>query len=48
MKKEYSSPEFELILLELNNDVLSVSDPAEPVPTGPGGGLDPGQDPFAF
>ena len=44
-KSTYSSPELELIKYSLSADVLSVSDPAEPVTPGPGGGVGPGVDP---
>ncbi len=47
-KKTYSSPEVEMIKFHLSTDVLTVSDPADTVSQGSGGGLpaDPGSDPF--
>lgn len=47
MKKEYISPEIELLKMQLSSDVLSVSDPDEGVDTGSGTGQsDPSTDPF--
>lgn len=47
MKKEYSSPEFELTKVRFIKDVLTISDPDEGVNTGGGSGQpDPGVDPF--
>lgn len=44
MKKDYSSPDLEIIELVLQRDVLSASDPEDPIATEVGG-ADPG-DPF--
>lgn len=47
MKKNYSSPELELIDLYVASDVLAVSDPMETTPTGGGSGQgDASSDPF--
>lgn len=46
-KSTYSSPELELIKYSLSADVLSVSDPADPVTPGSGVEIPPGgDDPF--
>ena len=47
-KSTYSAPEMELIKYSLSADVLSVSDPADPVGPGTGGEIGPGEDPFAL
>ncbi|WP_316607284.1 hypothetical protein [uncultured Ruminococcus sp.] len=47
MKKNYSSPELELINLAISKDVLAVSDPMETTPVGEGvNPANPGSDPF--
>lgn len=47
MKKNYSSPELELIDLYVTTDVLAISDPMETTPTGGGSGQsNPSSDPF--
>lgn len=43
MKKKYCSPDFDLINIKLNSDLLNVSDPE---PTVPGGGGGSTEDPF--
>jgi len=42
----YSSPDLELIKLNMSADVLAISDPAQPVTPGTGGGSGAGEDPF--
>lgn len=45
-KKEYASPELELVKLTISSDVLAISDPMSAVSEGSGGGLGPGDDPW--
>lgn len=45
-KKEYASPELELVKLTISGDVLAISDPMSVVTEGSGSGLGPGVDPW--
>lgn len=45
-KKEYASPELELVKLSISGDVLAISDPMSVVTEGSGSGLGPGVDPW--
>ena len=45
MKKEYTTPDLELTVLQLSCDILALSDPEPTVPGGGSGNSDP-NDPF--
>ena len=46
-KKEYASPELELVKFTISGDVLAISDPMSSVSEGSGSGLGPGEDPWS-